>query len=113
MTAVDYENDIERMEERIEKLVQKHESFDVVNVKRGKQGLVVGIVESAIESYDMKCRVRMQNRGFAAAGLTCVTLGWGAAVFGAMVAHDIATRNPDYEVLKEMFGSDVHVKYCK
>ena len=42
-----------------------------------------------------------------------MTLGWGAAAFGAIAAHDIATINPDYEVIKDMIGSGVRVKYCK
>lgn len=113
MTIVNYEDDVEHMEDRIEKLIRKHESFDIVNVKRGQQSTVVEVVESAIESCDMKCRVRTNCRGVAAAGLTLVTLGWGAAAFGAIAAHDIATINPDYEVIKDMIGSGVRVKYCK
>jgi len=32
---------------------------------------------------------------------------------GIIAVHDLATKGPDYEVIKEMFGSDVAVEYKK
>lgn len=29
----------------------------------------------------------------------------------AVVVHNLATKDPDYEIVKEMFGSDIQVEY--
>ena len=113
LELVSYDLNREEMQRRIEKLVQGHRSFEVVDVKLGKQGTVVDIVERTIEENGLKCRVRTNGRGFAAAALAIPTLGGSLAVGAAIAAHNLSTVNPDYEVIKEMVGSDVRVIYFK
>lgn len=113
LELVSYDLDREEMQKRIEVLVQEHKSFEIVDVKIGKQGTVVNIVERTIEANGMKCRVRTNGRGFAAAALAIPTLGGSLAAGAAIAAHNISTANPDYEVIKEMIGSDVRVIYFK
>ena len=104
-------NGWESLESRVATLIAEKSSFAVVNVPSGKQSLAVEMVERAIESSGMKCRVRTANRGWAIGALTALTLG-GAAVAAATVgAHNLATKDPDYEIVKEMFGSDIQVEY--
>ena len=104
-------NGWESLESRVSTLIAEKSSFAVVNVPSGKQSLAVEMVERAIESSGMKCRVRTANRGWAIGALTALTLG-GAAVAAATVgAHNLATKDPDYEIVKEMFGSDMQVNY--
>ncbi len=113
LTLISYDHDRESMEKRIDELIRCHQSFEVVDVKWGKQGTVVDIVERTIEANGMTCRVRTNGRGIAAAALAIPTLGGSLAAGGAIAVHNIATRNPDYEVIKEMFGADVRVIYYK
>ncbi|MDO5319327.1 MAG: hypothetical protein Q4G65_11920 [bacterium] len=71
------------------------------------------IIEKAIEDAGLSCRVRMANRGWAVAALSFATLGTGAVAAAAIAGHDLATINPDYEVIKEMVGSNVAAVYQK
>lgn len=103
----------EQMEDRIFELISANESFRIVDVRRGTKGRVVDIVERAIESQSKTCRVRTNGRGIAAAALALPTLGWSVVACGAIAAHNFATRDPDYEVIKDMFGTDVRVIYFR
>lgn len=103
----------EAMEGRIAELIRDNASFRVFGVRLGKQGSVVDIVERAIEAQGKSCRVRTNGRGIAAAALAIPTLGGSLAAGGAIAVHNLATRNPDYEVIRDMFGTDVRVIYFK
>ncbi len=113
LTLVSYSLKREELESRIEALVREHKSFEVVDVKSGKQRTIVDIVERTIEANGMKCRVRTNGRGFIAAALAIPTFGASAAASAAIAVHNMSTANPDYEVIKEMIGSDVRVVYFK
>ena len=113
LELVSYDLDREEMQKRIEALVRDHKSFEVVDVQFGKQGTVVDVVERTIEVNGLTCRVRTNGRGFAAAALAIPTLGGSLVAGGAIAAHNLSTKDPDYEVIKEMFGSDVRVIYFK
>ena len=98
---------------KVPELISAKESFSVAGVPSGKQSTAVEIVERAIESAGMKCRVRTENRGWAIGALSVLTLGAAAAAAAAVGAHNLATSNPDYEIVKEMIGSDIQVEYKK
>ena len=110
---IDYNTkDVEGFVSKIGDLIESRKSF-FVNVERGKQQTAVLVVEQAIEAAGLKCRVRTANRGWAVAAITVFTLGIGAAAAAAVGVHDIATINPDYEIVKGMFDSDIKVTYMK
>ena len=114
LALVDYStHNIEDIQEKVRAFVLLKESFGIVNVAFGKQSQVVDLIEREIESAGFSCRVRTANRGWAVAALTVATLGGAAAAGAAIAAHDLATKDSDYEVIKEMFGSDVAVEYQK
>jgi hypothetical protein len=104
-------NGWESLESKVATLITEKLSFAVVNVPSGKQSLAVEMVERAIESTGMKCRVRTANRGWAVGALSVLTLGAAAAAAAAVGVHNLATKDPDYEIVKEMFGSDISVNY--
>lgn len=110
---IDYGTGIESVQRKVRSCILNRESFGVVNVGFGKQSQIVDMVEREIESAGLSCRVRTANRGWAVAALTVATLGGAAAAGAAIAAHDLATKDPDYEVIKEMLGSDVAVEYQK
>ena len=97
---------------KIEQLIESRSSF-FVNVERGKQQTAALALERAIEAAGLKCRVRTANRGWAVAALTVFTLGVGATAAAAVGVHDLVTINPDYEIIKGMFDSDIQVEYMK
>lgn len=110
---VDYNTkDVEGFVAKIDPLIASKSSF-LVNVEKGKQQTAALALERAIEAAGLKCRVRTANRGWAVAALTVLTLGVGAAAAAAVGVHDIATINPDYEIIKGMFDSDIQVEYMK
>lgn len=111
--SIDFASGIESVRKQVENCVRDRQSFSVINVDFGKQSTAVEIVENAIESAGLSCRVRTANRGWAVAALSVATLGTGALAAAAIAGHDLATKNPDYEVLKEMIGSNVAAIYQK
>ena len=113
LTLVSYNLKREEMQSRIENLIRNHDSFEVVDVEMGKQGTVVDVIERTIENLGMECRVRTNGRGIAAAALAPFTFGASLAAGAAIAAHNLSTNDPDYEIIKEMFGSDVRVIYFK
>lgn len=110
---IDYAGGVESIQNQVKSCIQAHQSFSVVNVDFGKQSTVVDIIEKAIEGAGLSCRVRTANRGWAVAALSVATLGTGAVAAAAIAGHDLATINPDYEVVKEMIGSNVAAVYQK
>lgn len=104
-------NGWELLDSRVATLIAEKSSFAVVNVPSGKQSLAVEMVERAIESIGMKCRVRTANRGWAIGALSVLTLGTATVAAAAVGVHNLATKDPDYEIVKEMFGSDISVNY--
>lgn len=103
--------DWESFGQTVSDLISQKASFAVMNVPKGKQSTATEVVERTIESAGMKCRVRTANRGWAVGALSVLTLGGAAAAAAAVGVHNLATINPDYEVIKEMFGSDIQVEY--
>lgn len=95
----------------IEELLRAHASFRVANVN--SQSNAVKDIEKAIEAQGMTCRVRTNHRGEAVAALSVLTLGGAAAGAAAIGAHNLATKDPDYEIVKDMFGSDISVAFMK
>ena len=105
--------DWESLCEKVSEFIAAKESFGVAGVPTGKQSTAVEIVERAIETAGMKCRVRTANRGWAIGALSVFTLGTAAAAAAAVGVHNLATSNPNYEIVKEMFGSDIQVEYIE
>ena len=103
--------DWESFGQTVSDFISRKESFAVVSVPKGKQSMATQIVEQTIESAGLKCRIRTANRGWAVGALTVLTLGGAAAAAAAVGVHNLATINPDYEVIKQMFGSDIQVEY--
>jgi len=113
LKLVSYNLEREELQKRIETLLSAHESFEVVDVKSFKQSTVVDVIERSIESMGMTCRVRTRGRGVVAAALAVPTFGGSIAAGAAIAVHNLATKDPDYEVIKDMIGSDVRVIYFK
>lgn len=105
--------DWESFGQSVSNLIAQKASFAVMNVPTGKQSTAVEVVERTIESVGMKCRVRTANRGWAVGALTVLTLGGAAAAAAAVEVHNLATINPNYEIIKEMFGSNIQVEYME
>ena len=98
--------------EKLDTLVTRHESFQVVAVSNIRA--VVEKIEGRIEKADMKCRVYSEYRSasMAAAAFSPVAvLGLGAAV--GIGTHNLATFNPDYEIGKNKLAGTLTVKYMK
>ena len=113
MSIIDWSKDVESLPSKIAAMIQKKKSFKVLNVASGQQSTAVELVERAIEAAGLTCRVRTENRGWLAAGLAVAVPVVGAAAAAAIASHNLSTKDPDYEVLKEMLGSDLAVNYMK
>lgn len=97
---------------KLEDLIKKKISFEVVGVS-GKMSDAVKTVENAIESLGLTCRIYTKGR-IAAAGATLfggITGVLGAASTIGIAAHNLATYNPDYEIVKHMVDNKLSVVY--
>ncbi|HBP6267133.1 TPA: hypothetical protein NIE10_004042 [Pseudomonas aeruginosa] len=109
-------------EAQIESLVQKRASFEI-NGLRGNFMAGIKLVETTIERTGMKCRVKSDTKSalaqggalgalasLASAPVTLTVLGVTAA---ASAGHNLLTRNPDYEILKDYVNQRLKVIYKK
>lgn len=76
------------------------------------QAAMVRRLERAIEEKSMTCRIYTENRIVAAGGAALVT-GLGVAAVAAIVTHNVATLNPDYEIKKDIVDNKVSVTFKK
>ncbi len=113
MSIIDWSKDRGTFPSKIAALIQEKKSFKVLNVVSGHQSIAVELVEHAIEAAGLTCRVRTENRGWLAAGLAVVAPVVGATAAAAIAGHNLSIKDPDYEVVKEMVGSDIAVIYMK
>jgi len=114
--VVDYGDHLDL--ESIKKLVNEHRSFHVVNVdaRHGTQSNAVDILEKIIECAGMKCRVRTNNRGWLGwGGVAAAPFTFGISILAPafIVGHNMATINPDYEIVKNVCNNGVTVEYMK
>lgn len=106
----------------IEGLLKSRASFEVVGL-RGNFLAGIKLVETQIETLGMKCRVKSDTKSALAQGgaigalaslasipvtLTVVTL-----TAAASAGHNILTRDPDYEILKDYVNKKLKVIYKK
>lgn len=109
-------------EAQIESLVRNRASFEI-NGLRGNFMAGIKLVETKIESLGMKCRVKSDTKSALAQGgvlgalasvasapVTLTVLGVTAA---ASAGHNLITRNPDYEILKDYVNQRLKVIYKK
>ncbi|PAU59198.1 hypothetical protein BZL41_16995 [Pseudomonas sp. PIC25] len=101
--------------EQILEKIKNKESFVIEKVDSVKYSPTIEALEKIIESQGLKCRVYTIGR-IATAGVTAfggVTGAIGLLSGIAIAAHNIATWNPDYEIGKNILGSNIHVTYKK
>ncbi|UNP87533.1 hypothetical protein MNZ22_11880 [Aeromonas encheleia] len=100
--------------EKLVDLISSRSSFEVVGISE-KMGSTVRVLEATIESAGLKCRVYTRGR-IAAAGATFIGGATGVAglVYAATIAaHNLATYNPDYEIVKHVVDNSISVLYKK
>ncbi|ENM4034844.1 hypothetical protein ACEV8A_20315 [Vibrio parahaemolyticus] len=99
---------------KAEKLIGDKVSFEVVGLS-GRMGSAVTTLERLIESSDLSCRIYTYGRIAAAGGSLFggITGVVGVASVIGMVAHNIATYNPDYEIAKHQIDNKLSVTYKK
>lgn len=81
--------------------------YDVANM-----GDIVVHLENIIEQNNMSCRIYTKNR-VAAAAVGILHFGTGVATLAGIAAHNLATRNPDFEIAKDYIHNQIFVSYKK
>ncbi|GAB6070851.1 hypothetical protein JCM30760_19480 [Thiomicrorhabdus hydrogeniphila] len=97
---------------KLQEFIKQKKTFEVVGAS-GNISEAVQAVEKAIESLGLSCRIYTKGR-IAAAGATVfggVTGVLGAASAIGIAAHNLATYDPDYEVIKHMVDNKLSVVY--
>ena len=100
-------------DEELIALIQRKESFTITRVKNFSQA--VKKIERLIEAQNLSCRIYTAGRSTTMAA----TLASGPAViFGlvsaaAISAHNLGTRNPDYEIAKYPLAKKLVINYKK
>lgn len=97
--------------ETIRAAIQNHEDFEIGGCQKRMSEAVL-FVEREIGSEGMTSRV--YTKGRAAALLVSIALpAVGIATTAALSAHNLATLNPDYEVLKRPIDGAIRLIYVK
>lgn len=95
-------------------LIKDHETFaisDALDTTR-----IAAQIEKIIEYHGMTCRVYNANRSLSIASAlipTPQTILFGVISALSIGIHNLATRNPDYEVIKCLVDNQVIVVYKK
>ncbi len=109
-------------EAQIEGLVKSKASFEIHGL-RGNFMTGIKLVETKIESLGMTCRVKSDTKSVLAQGGALgvlaslasvpVTMTVIGATAVASAGHNLLTRNPDYEILKDYVNKKLRVTYKK
>ena len=100
-------------DEELIALIQRKESFTLTKVKNCSQ--TVKKIERLIEAHNLSCRVYTAGRSttMAAALASGPAIFFGLASAAAISAHNLATRNPDYEIAKYPLADKLVINYKK
>lgn len=91
------------------KLISEHRSFVIYDAKDTSD--VACKVEEMAKSEGYKCRIYTANRTAVAAGASLFTGAWGLAALVGIAAHNLVTKDPDYEICKHPFDDIVEVNW--
>ncbi|WP_083249955.1 MULTISPECIES: hypothetical protein [unclassified Aeromonas] len=97
---------------KLKQLISQRKSFEVRGLS-GRMDSAVTYVEREIESSGLSCRIYLYGR-VAAAGASVfggVTGLLGIASAVGMVAHNLATYDPDYEIAKHKIDNKLTVTF--
>lgn len=97
--------------EKLDALVARHESFQVVTVSN--ISATVKKVEGRIEKAGLRCRVYTEYRSASMAATFTPAAPWGLGAAVGIGLHNLATLNPDYEIGKNKIAGTLTVKYVK
>lgn len=91
-------------------LIDRRASFEVWQVDSESMFDAVGQIEAAIESQRLTCRIYTKGRILAAAA-GIFSFGAGIAALIGIAAHNVLTRNPDYEICRDLANSRLSVVF--
>ncbi|WP_332604772.1 hypothetical protein [Acinetobacter sp. ESBL14] len=95
----------------LESMIKGKKSFEILGVG-GKIKECVNLVEKTIEGNGLTCRIYTEGR---IAGVAAGILDQGIGIVTAVgiVAHNLFTLNPDYEVGKNLLQHKITVTFKK
>ena len=99
----------EMSNEDISSMIAEKKSFKIKEIESDFFGDTVETIEKLIESQGLTCRVYTAGR-IAALGVGAVPIFGGVAAGLTVAAHNIATYNPDYEIVK-LYPTTLAVTY--
>lgn len=98
------------LKNKLSKLIQNKDTFIVFNL--GGQLLeATALIEKAIESAGLSCRIYTRNRSVAAGALAWT--GAGLVSLAGIAVHNLATINPDYEIGRDIVNNKLYVEFKK
>ncbi|MDP8078646.1 hypothetical protein [Phocoenobacter skyensis] len=100
--------DVTEYKSLINGLIDTHTSFEICGVDISDMLQVCSDLEQTIENKYLKCRIYTKNR--LVTGLSGVlNYRWGVLSLASIVAHNILTLNPDYEIVRDLANNRVEV----
>ncbi|MFC0308414.1 hypothetical protein ACFFHK_01680 [Gallibacterium trehalosifermentans] len=91
-------------------LIPLKSSFVVCDVGISEMLEVSDWLEDYIEKHHLTCRVYTKNR--MVLGLSyLLNPAWGVLSIASIAAHNFITRNPDYEIARDLANGRVEVVY--
>lgn len=91
-------------------LLERRASFKLIAVSDHSQ--MIRRLEEQVEKRGLTCRIYTENRGYIAGGAAVLT-GVGLAAVAAIAAHNLATWNPDYEIVRDIVDNKISVIFKK
>ena len=97
---------------QLPQLIESRSSFEIWDVDLDALSDTVLAVEAEIEKQRLTCRIYTRGR-LAAVALGIFRLKAGIAAAAGIAAHRFATRNPDYEICKDLANGRLIVSFKK
>ncbi|MFM2589488.1 hypothetical protein [Vibrio sp. TBV020] len=98
-------------DEKLRELISKRRSFTLTDVDGISR--TVTRLESHIEGQGLSCRIYTAGRKAVMASTFSPAALFGLASSAAIAAHNLATRNPDYEVAKYPLTNKLEITFMK
>lgn len=100
--------------QRLEMLIAQKRNMELYGIDN--MDIAVSRIEQIIEKQGFSCRIKTANRaaGIAVAAIPnpiTAVIGIGTAI--GIAAHNIATFNPDFEIIKNYVNNKITLHYKK
>lgn len=93
-------------------LINHRASFEIHQVPFSEMFSICGELEEYIENQNLKCRIYTEKR-YTSLLAGALNKQYGVLSAVLMLAHNLITWDPDYEISRDLANNRINVKYKK